>query len=359
MLYRFALIVRKELLCIRENPLFHLVAVLSPLFFLAVFTFMLSDGVSFPFHVSPADRDTAFLRSAETFAAPNGIGYLELVETPGDLSRTSHYDALAVAEDPVYEDGALHGTLIHYINDVDQNALKNSRNRVDGALVHYIEQVRPTGNVAVREETVYPEDVPWDAGFGTSVFVFGFLLSGLFLGALSIVAEHDDRTVLTLRLAPCPSLFVLGGKLCAGLLGTTVSGLIFYAAYACTFRRFAAHPLALIGLGLLTCLAFLCVGMLIGIALKTAVSSLVACMGTAMTLWILGGGFGPLTFFGRAANLLAAIDPITYVVKSVRWCYFDGTAPLLRDGLVPLLSTAAAVLACGAVYRRWTAKTEG
>lgn len=103
---------------------------------------------------------------------------------------------IAHAESVCIIHGILSGSITHYINDVNQNTLKNSRNRIDGALVNFINQTRSTGNIVVNEETVYEEEVPWNAGFGTSIFVFGFMLAGMFFGALSIICEYDNQTTI-------------------------------------------------------------------------------------------------------------------------------------------------------------------
>ena len=66
---------------------------------------------------------------------------------------------------------------------------KNFRNRLSGAIVNYVENLRPSGNVTVNEITMYEQDIPWDTGFGVSVLVFGLMLSGLVFGMLSITSE--------------------------------------------------------------------------------------------------------------------------------------------------------------------------
>lgn len=63
---------------------------------------------------------------------------MELIPIDTDISQEDSHDAITVTEDPVYKDQILSGNITHYINDVNQNTLKNSRNRIDGALVNFI-----------------------------------------------------------------------------------------------------------------------------------------------------------------------------------------------------------------------------
>lgn len=356
---RFWMILKKEFICTKENIVFNVATIAAPLFFLAIFTFMLSDGVSFPFHITPEDRNSAFIESVESYAAPNGIFYFELVDTNGEISDDVSHDSIDVVEEFEYENGVLNGRLIHYVNDVNQNTLKNSRNRIDGALVNYINKVRENGNINVVEHTVFEEDIPWNAGFGTSIFVFGLILSGLFFGVLSIVCEYDNQTTTLLRLSPYPVWYVLGGKLAACLLKCFISGGVYYIAYTVLFHKNVDRFGAMLLIGLLVYTAFVSIGMMLGIAIKTSVVALVISMGLAFALWILGGGFGPLSFFGKAANFLADINPATYMVNSMKWCFFGGMADMNQSFIVIALFAALMVLINGAVYTRWTVKQEG
>ena len=356
---RLWLILKKELICTKENIIFNLATIASPLFFLAVFTFMLSDGVSFPFNIVPADETTSFICSAAEFTAPNGINYMEFVKTDADISQEATHDALSVEEDLYYEDGVLHGKIVHYINDVNQNTLKNSRNRIDGALVNFINNTRTSGNIEIVEKTVYEEDIPWATGFGASILVFGIMLAGMFFGALSIICEYDNRTTTFLKLSPYPIGYVLFGKIAANLLKCIMSGSIYYTVYTLLFDHVARDTGTLILVCLLGYIAFIGIGMLIGIALKVSVTAMVASMGIAFALWILGGGFGPLTFFGKTANLLASFNPTTYMVNSVKWCLFGGTATVHLPLLVIAAFTVVTIIVSSMVYTRWTAAQEG
>lgn len=352
-------IIKKELICTRENVIFNAATITAPLFFLIIFTFMLSDGVSFPFNVSTTDSGTAFVRVAEEFKAPNSIGYIELVETDKEVSKDASHDAIAVEEDFNTENGVISGKLVHYVNDVNQNTLKNSRNRINGAIVEYLHQERSSGNVRVIEKTTYEEDIPWAAGFGTSTFAFGIMIAGLFFGTLSIISEYDNRTTIFLKLSPYPVGYVLFGKIATCLIKCFISGAIYLAAYILIFHEGVDNIPIFLATVFFGYTAFIGIGMMIGIALKTAVTSLVACVGTAFALWILGGGFGPLTFFGKWANLLANLNPVTYVVNSIKWCFFGGTASMVMPIIVIVCFAAVAILISSGIYIKWTAKQEG
>ena len=212
-------IIMKELRAVREDPSFHLAALVSPLLFLLAFSLMLSSGIVLPLATYPDAGESAFLQGVADYRAPDGTPYLSLSPAAADVPRSdAENDLLVVVQEPQLENGVLSGELIHYVNDVNENMTKNYRNRVDGAVRQTIDALRADGGVTVREHTRYAEDIPWDTGFGVSVLVFSLMLSGLLFGMLAMTSEWSDRTTTLLRLAPASPRLLICGKLLAGLL---------------------------------------------------------------------------------------------------------------------------------------------
>lgn len=281
---RLRAIIMKELRAVREDPSFHLAALVSPLLFLLAFSLMLSSGIVLPLATYPDAGESAFLQGVADYRAPDGTPYLSLSPAAADVPRSdAENDLLVVVQEPQLENGVLSGELIHYVNDVNENMTKNYRNRVDGAVRQTIDALRADGGVTVREHTRYAEDIPWDTGFGVSVLVFSLMLSGLLFGMLAMTSEWSDRTTTLLRLAP-------------------------------------ASPLV---------------------------------------LWVGGGGFGPLSYFGTVANILGALNPATYAIELVRWCYFDGAGALAFQSAALVLAAVVSLAVALGVYSRWTRGEEG
>ena len=79
----------------------------------------------------------------------------------------------------------------------------------------------------------------------------------------------------------------------------------------------------------------------------------------ALVLWVGGGGFGPLSYFGAVANILGALNPATYAIELVRWCYFGGAGALAFQSAALVLAAAVSLAVVLAVYSRWTRGEEG
>lgn len=131
---RLRAIIMKELRAVREDPSFHLAALVSPLLFLLAFSLMLSSGIVLPLATYPDAGESAFLQGVADYRAPDGTPYLSLSPAAADVPRSdAENDLLVVRQEPQLENGVLSGELIHYVNDVNENMTKNYRNRVDGA----------------------------------------------------------------------------------------------------------------------------------------------------------------------------------------------------------------------------------
>lgn len=353
-------IVKKELLSVRENVVFSLITIVTPLIFLLAFTFMLSGGITFPLRAFPDVGSSAFLGAVEAFEAPDGTPYVEL--TPAARSSATDAgssDMIVVDEEPTSIDGVLEGRILHYINDTNLNTTKNSRNRIDGALVSFINQVRDRGNLAIEEVTTHERDVDWATGFGVSTFVFGIVVTGLFFGSLSATSEFDNQTTKLLKLSPRPAVVLVAGKLAAAVMKSIVSGLLFLLAFLALSSAIPVHWGHFTALALTLYIGFAALGLLIGLFIRSTLTSLVVSMATALTLWIAGGGFGPLSFFGDVARFVAAINPVTYAVDNARWSYFGGPAAVWWNTLVLVVFAVAAVAVCVLAFARWARDEEG
>lgn len=357
---RLAAIVMKELRSVREDLSFHLAALVSPLLFLLAFSLMLSSGIVLPLATYPEVEESAFLQGVAEFHAPDGTPYLSLAAAAAEVPRSdAENDLLVVVQEPKLENGVLSGELIHYVNDVNENMTKNYRNRIDGAVVQSIDALRDGGGVTVREHTRYAEDVPWDTGFGVSVLVFSLMLSGLLFGMLAMTSEWSDRTTTLLKLAPASPRLVICGKILAGLVKCVCAGAAFLAVFTLISGALPLHVLAFVGVLLLVYACFLCLGMCLGLVIHSALTAFLIALVSALVLWVGGGGFGPLSYFGAAANLLGALNPATYAIELVRWCYFDGAGTVALQSAALVFAAGVSLALAFGVYSRWTRREEG
>lgn len=75
---RIAYMIKKEIVCSKENISFHLVSVISPLLFVFAFTLMLSEGITFPLKVYSPNSGIDFQKQLENYKSPFGENYFEV-----------------------------------------------------------------------------------------------------------------------------------------------------------------------------------------------------------------------------------------------------------------------------------------
>lgn len=347
-------IIGKELASVKENVPFNLATVVSPLLFLFAFAVMVSGGITIPVETQPTSSESAFLQATAEYAAPDGTPYLELEDAPTDGAPDGRSaDRYVVVDEPaVGEDGAT-GEIVHLVNDVNSNMTKNYANRLTGALVDYVDANRDAATVEIVEQARYEEDIPWDESFAVSTLVFGAMLAGLLFGQLSMTSEWENATAKLLVLSPRPATSVAASKVVAAFLKALVAGAVLVGVVALMYGRALASAPWLVAALCLMYVVFASLGLALGIAVRSTMTAFLVSLVTALCLWVAGGGFGDLSYFGEAAQAVGAANPATYALDAVRYAYFGGVAdptPLI----VLAVGAAATLAAVCAIYARWT-----
>lgn len=352
---RIISIVLKEIKCVKEDISFNLATLISPLLFLLAFSLMLSSGVMIPVQTYPGAGSSNFLKSMAHYRTPDGTAYFELHAATENVPPTNAESNLIVVErEPSFNGERITGKLTHYLNDVNANMTKNFRNRLSGAVVNYVEELRPDGNVLVNEITMYEQDIPWDIGFGASVLVFGLMLSGLVFGMLSITSEWGNHTTQLLKLTPYSSKIIIAGKILANIIKCCMSGIVFLVIFYVISKVFPVHLFSFAISVLLVYGIFVSIGMILGIFIKSSLTAFLISLVSALVLWVGGGGFGPLSYYGNVANVLGKINPASYAMSIIHWCYFNGNTQLVEGFVALAFAFIIALILIFSSYTLWT-----
>ncbi|WP_341741554.1 ABC transporter permease [Trueperella pyogenes] len=340
-------IITKELRNIKENLPFNAATILSPLLFLFAFTVMVSGGITLPAGNTPPVTQSAFLQSTSDFRAPDGTPYLALHPAAPNLDR---YD---VVVEPHIEPSGISGQINHVITDVNANMTKNYANRLTGAVVDYIDRHVRAGTVSVTETTRYPTDIPWDASFAVNTLIFGAMLAGFLFGQLAMTSEWENRTTALLALAPRSPASLAGGKIVAAFVKAVVAGGALVGVVALLTPIPIPHPWVLAGTVALMCATFAAVGLILGLAVRSTMTAFLLALVFSLSLWVAGGGFGDLSYFGATTQLIGGLNPATYALDAARYSYFGG---ILNPLALPLLALGTCVLLIAAIaaFSRWT-----
>ena len=346
-------IIGKELASVKENVPFNLATIVSPLLFLLAFAVMVSGGITIPVETQPEASELAFLQSAAEFRSPDGTPYLGLETVPAEGAPDGRSaDRYIVESELEVDEEAASGTVVHLVNDVNSNMTKNYGNRLTGALVDYIGKGRSSFTVEVMEQTRHAVDIPWDESFAVSTLVFGAMLAGLLFGQLSMTGEWENATAKLLALSPRPAATVVIGKVTAAFFKAIVAGAVLVGVVTLMYHRELASVPWLIAALCLTYVTFASLGLALGISVRSTMTAFLVSLVVSLCLWVAGGGFGDLSYFGQAAQVVGMANPAMYALDAVRYAYFGGPtapAPLAVLAAGAVLTLAAAM----ALYARW------
>ena len=154
-------------------------------------------------------------------------------------------------------------------------------------------------------------------------------------------------------LSPRPASSVAAGKVVAAFLKALVAGAVLVGVVALMYGRALASAPWLVAALCLMYIVFASLGLALGITVRSTMTAFLVSLVAALCLWVAGGGFGDLSYFGEAAQAVGAVNPATYALDAVRYAYFGGVAdptPLI----VLAVGAAATLAAVCAVYARWT-----
>ncbi|MCR8967852.1 ABC transporter permease [Streptococcus zalophi] len=353
---RILYMIKKELRCSKENISFHLVSIISPLLFILAFTLMLSGGITFPLQVQTDNKIDGFDKFLERYSSPSGENYFEIntIDNKEKLVNINN-NFLKINKDLSVEDKKISGEMTLYINDANANMTKNYRNRVNGALLEYI-NLNQNEKINVKEVPRYAHDIPWDKAFGVSVFAFGIALSGLLFGMLSMTHEWEDKTNKFIKLSPRGKGTLILAKGISSIIKSFISSSIFILVYFSLFKNMPSDLGVLIATVALSSIIFIFIGMIIGHYIKSTITSFLVSMIAALTLWIGGGGFGPLSYFGTITNILGKINPITYILELLRFTYFMGNINVSHHIVILLLFSGVAYIVLKITFDNWCRK---
>lgn len=344
-------IIAKELRNVKENLPFNAATIASPLLFLFAFTVMVSGGIALPVGTDPGPGESPFLQSAAEFRAPDGTPYLVLEDGTASDGRSA--DAYLVLSEPAVTDTGVSGHVVHVVNDVNANMTKNYANRLDGAIVDWVGENTVAGTVDVREHTWYDVDIPWDMSFGVSALVFGAMLAGLLFGMLAMTSEWENATTKLLALSPRSPLPIVAGKIAAAVLKPLVAGAVLVGVVAWMFPVGLANPWHLAAALVLLHLTFASLGLALGLLVRSTMTAFLISLVVALSLWVAGGGFGDLSYFGQAAQVVGALNPATYALDLIRYAWFGGAVPGTHLVYLAAGALTAAVLST-VLFARWS-----
>lgn len=165
-------------------------------------------------------------------------------------------------------------------------------------------------------------------GFGglrpSDYYLAGYI--GVVIGTIGLVtlpvhvASYRERGILRrFRASSVPAWTVIAAQVVVGILMATVGGVVLVAAGTSIYD--AAAPVAVgrvLAMFLLSTLAFVAIGFLLGSLTRTARGAQALGMILFFPMWLLSGAGPPPEILGEGMRRVMDVLPLTYVVRAIQ-----------------------------------------
>ncbi len=312
MIKRYCILIKKEILSTTATLSFHIIALISPVLFLFVFTSNLKNDISFPVRINGSRE---FQTHVLSFTSPGGSSYFHYLDEENMITITENRNI-------TLNNGVLTGDILLEVNSIDANITKNYRNRLTGVLSRIVSSSIPEIAITVEEIPVYSRDPPWSAFFGSSIFIFAIIFSGFLFGSFSFTEEWDNHMITLFKLSPVAPAHVILAKFLSVFIKVQIS-LLFYLSISAAIAKTPIPPKIIILMVTGSVLA-IPPGMLVGVILKNKLVTFLVSLIASITLWAFGGGFGTAGGMAPLVQTLMSINPVSSLVKLVLHINFSG-----------------------------------
>jgi len=347
-LKRFWMLLVHEIRLARTALPIQIVAIPEPAVMYALMTVILVHP-TFDVHVTRPDGETGqkLVAAMLEIASPIGLPYINplLVDT---TSPANMRQVITIEE---HESGAV---AVQRYNLIDNNLVKNYRNRLTAAAMYLWNETLGERAVKVVEFTDMPRDIPYNIYFGMAMLPLTAFLASALTGAVLTAQEIEFKTIMEYRSAPISPVWVVVAR----LVRLALTGLLASVLVLVTIGLFnRAWPegwpgifLALLPMTLLGG----CLGMLAGIRLRATLPAFLVSLVVSFLFWIVGDAFKPSATVGGWYHFFSNLTPHSNAVTLLYPHYYHGTyiRSSLTAALILTALTLAVLLLTVLVYRR-------
>ena len=149
---------------------------------------------------------------------------------------------------------------------------------------------------------------------------------GVVIGTIGLVslpvhvASYRERGILRrFQASSVPAWSVMGAQVVVGIVMAAVGGVVLVAAGTSIYG--AATPVAIgraLGMFMLSTLAFLAIGFLLGSVTRTARGAQALGMILFFPMWLLSGAGPPPEILGKGMSRIMDVLPLTHVVRGIQ-----------------------------------------
>lgn len=344
---RFRLLILNEFKLFRTAIPIQVVAMLQP----TVMYLLMAVILVHPTFDMQVDRPTtpegwALVQAMGEVGSPIGDPYIRPILVSWDGGPVSRQVV-------VVENGSGQPTAVQVYGLIDNNLVKNFRNRLTAAALRLWNSELGDRAVIVEEHPWLPRDVPYQVYFGMALLPLSTFVAAAFMGAILAAQEFELQTILEYRLSPVPAGLILGARLTRLVLSALIAVAILILAIGLVTgvwpRAFGLVLLILLPVAVIAG----CLGILAGLLFRRSIPAFLVGLVSGFAGWVLGSGFGLAAGFGQAYQRVSRLTPFAHATELLFPTYFGARIgqPLLSA--LFLGSLGVALLGLTALVYRW------
>lgn len=203
----------------------------------------------------------------------------------------------------------------------DEDLRRNLIMRQEGAIFdlnsHYLAESRES-RLNLEITGVARESISDMTYLATGIIVFTALFGGMANTSYVSAREWEESTIKSLLVTPQPLLGVVLAKLITGAVQTIVSVAVI-TLLSVLFLGVSPEGdlLTIAAVLLLTVVASCSLGLLLSVVMRRSIPAMMGSILIAISLWFVGGGFGPVSFYREDLQAIAWKLPSTYAIAAV------------------------------------------
>ncbi|MCA9904357.1 MAG: hypothetical protein KC547_10905, partial [Anaerolineae bacterium] len=292
------------------------------------------------------DAGQALVAAMQAVGSPNGLPYIQ----PLLVDTTEPRDARQVI---TVETTAGTATAVQRYNLIDNNLVKNYRNRLTAAALRLWNAALGDRAVTVVEHTTHPRDISYNVYFGMAMLPMTAFLAAILLGGVLTAQEYEFHTMLEYRLAPTRPELVLAARLtrlalssllAAGLVLLLIGQINGYWPDSLWQIGLVLLPVALIGGSL---------GIIFGLLIRHTLPVLLVGLITSFVGWIIGVAFKPAATVGGLYEFASRLTINTYAVDLLFPHFYGAEINSLSTAWLVLIFVLIGMLVLAAFIYRW------
>lgn len=358
MLREIAAIVKKDLKQAKRDPKFLGPSLIIPFVFLLVYTIMwtsVGGGESFACglvveDISPEANDLADI--LENMVSTTNHTWFSIerfdLETADELYRNTDLIAYILIPEG-FGDNLTNGqntTIVMFINNVNDDVVKNYVHRIEAAVLLFNQgAVHPDFDQSDApislEESFSLVATPSNLEYMAAVAILLSLIAcSLASQAMLTATEFETGALQDTLNSPTPRLALVLGRTIAAI-PRSFSALLISAPVICFSMNVfpVGNVVILFGILLLTILALVPIGELIGMKIRNREQALLAAILLTVAGFIMGGGMAPIGLSPASIQLIIEILPTTHSLILWPRVFFSDTVLGLTISTLYLLGT--------------------